>query len=305
MSWAGACVTVARRSKPGKPARLARAAPRPYGAAAKGDVNIYLELTREFNRGRTRAIICSGQAVVLHRLAVTSKDGDWILREDQETLDHVLATLAARGARYRFGAPLDLRWLSGGWSSHFEFMAPQMRVRTDFFTRPPRVTPVELAAVWREQEGRDPPFVDARVLAAMKQTDREKDWVVIGELARLLREPREQLLFSRSARDLIELARQHPALVTGAVRQRPLLAIFASGAPGREQVETALDAERRSSMRENERRLQAYRSASERLAQQWARLQGAVAGMDLRAAHERLVAEAGPLLPVRVPGGQP
>jgi len=43
--------------------------------------NIYLDLTREFNAGRLRVVICSGQAVVLHRLAVMSKDGDWILRD--------------------------------------------------------------------------------------------------------------------------------------------------------------------------------------------------------------------------------
>ena len=84
-------------------------------------MNIYLELTEDFNRGRQRAIICSGQAVVLHRLAIMSKDGDWILREDQDALSHVLSVLAARGATYRFGAPLDLRWLRHGWSSHLEF----------------------------------------------------------------------------------------------------------------------------------------------------------------------------------------
>ena len=34
--------------------------------------NIYLDLTREFNTGRLRCILSSGQAVVLHRLAVVS-----------------------------------------------------------------------------------------------------------------------------------------------------------------------------------------------------------------------------------------
>ena len=33
-------------------------------------MNIYLELTEEFNAGRLRCIISSGQAVVLHRLAI-------------------------------------------------------------------------------------------------------------------------------------------------------------------------------------------------------------------------------------------
>jgi hypothetical protein len=39
-------------------------------------MNIYLELTRKFNTGRGRAILAGGQAVVLHRLAIMSKDGD-------------------------------------------------------------------------------------------------------------------------------------------------------------------------------------------------------------------------------------
>jgi len=45
---------------------------------------VYLDLTEKFNRGRTRAILAGGQAVVLHRLAIMSKDGDWILREEPE-----------------------------------------------------------------------------------------------------------------------------------------------------------------------------------------------------------------------------
>ena len=48
--------------------------------------NPYVRLTHEFNEGRLRAVLASGQAVVLYRLAVMSKDGDWILREDDEAL---------------------------------------------------------------------------------------------------------------------------------------------------------------------------------------------------------------------------
>ena len=83
-------------------------------------MSIYLSLTRAFNEGALRAILSSGQAVVVHRLALMSKDGDWILRERPEALHHVLEVLQKRGARYRFGAPLDVRWMEGGWSSHFE-----------------------------------------------------------------------------------------------------------------------------------------------------------------------------------------
>ena len=90
--------------------------------------NPYLRLTAEFNRGRLRAVVSSGQAVVIHRLAVMSKDGDWILREDEEALEHVLEVLAERQACYRFGAPLDRRWLAGGWSAHLEHRAVGLRL---------------------------------------------------------------------------------------------------------------------------------------------------------------------------------
>jgi len=78
-------------------------------------VSISLDRTRQFNRGRTRAILAGGQAVVLHRLAIMSKDGDWILREEPETMEHILSVLEGYGARYRFGAPLDVGWLADGW----------------------------------------------------------------------------------------------------------------------------------------------------------------------------------------------
>lgn len=107
--------------------------------------NIYLDLTREFNHGRVRCILSSGQAVVLHQLAVMSKDGDWIVREDDESLTHVLTVLEGYGARYRLGAPLDKRWMAVGWSAHCEFVdqsgaSAPLRVRTDFVSRPPRLS---------------------------------------------------------------------------------------------------------------------------------------------------------------------
>lgn len=83
--------------------------------------NIYLELTNRFNEGKLRAVLSSGQAVVMHRMALASKDGDWIIREEAESLNTILSVLESYGATYRLGAPLDARWLSGGWSSHFEF----------------------------------------------------------------------------------------------------------------------------------------------------------------------------------------
>jgi hypothetical protein len=260
-------------------------------------VAIYLELTREFNAGALRAVICSGQAAVLHRLAIASKDGDWILREDSAALDHVLGVLARRGARYRFGAPLDVRWLAGGWSAHLEFRHSELRIRTDFFTRPPRVAPDELERMWAEQQGRDPPFTGARILAEMKKTDREKDYPFIGELARRMQDPRDRLLYSRSAVDLIELARRHPAEVRALSTQRPLLARIRAG---RRALAEAIQLEMLDLMEQDERRLAAYREASSAWADLWPALTRELDALPLRQAHARMTARAEGILPFGV-----
>jgi hypothetical protein len=257
-------------------------------------MSIYLELTRQFNAGVLRAILSSGQAVVLHRLAIMSKDGDWILREDTAALEHVLCALESRGARYRFGAPLDVGWLRGGWSAHFEFAHAELRVRTDFVTRPPRLSKPDLAALWEECRDRDVPYVDLRRLAELKKTNREKDYVVIGELARALPEPRDQMLYSRSARDLLALTRRFPGLAAALSSERPLLA---RAPEGLEALETALDAERRVLMRQNEERLRRYLEAAGPWRAAWPDIEQAIATLPLMRAHAHVVERAAALLP--------
>lgn len=258
--------------------------------------NLYLSLTEEFNAGRLRAVICSGQAVVLHRLAIMSKDGDWIIREDEEAIDHILSVLESHGSTYRFGAPLDLRWLRGGWSAHLEF-SDQFRVRTDFFTRPPRITPRELARIWQEQEGKSPPFINARDLALMKMTNREKDYVIIGELSRIMDSPSDKLRFSRSARDLILLGKEHPDLAAEMVEERPLLASLDKG---EERVAELLDQERRALIRKNEQRLDVRRKACENWLLKWPVLSAKMKKLPLRKAHQLMVEQAEQALPTQV-----
>jgi len=260
---------------------------------------VYQELTAAFNAGRLRAILSSGQAVVMHRLAIMSKDGDWIVREDDEALGHVRTVLAERGARYRFGAPLDPRWMAGGWSSHLEFRMEALRVRTDFVTRPPRITPEALGALWSKanRAGRDVPFTDAVTLAELKKTNRERDYAVIGELARLIEDPTDCLLLSRSARDLIELAEKHPDKLEPATMQRPLLRHVHDG---RDVLEAALDAERRELIHANERRLESYMEAASDWANAWPALSAQIASLPLAEAHVTLVARAKELLPFNV-----
>lgn len=264
--------------------------------------NIYLQLTDQFNVGRLRTILSSGQAVVLHRLAVMSKDGDWILREDEEAIDYVLGVLAQCNAVYRFGAPLDRRWLSGGWSTHLEFKLDDLRVRTDFVTRPPRIAAADLARMWQEQQARQFPFVDVRELIDLKKTNREKDYAVIGELARLLSDPAQQMLQSRSALDLIELADRHPDLVPRLVSQRPALRAIADG---RDRLDEALDVEKRFLIRANEQRLRAYLLAAEAWSSHWRTVQHRIADLPLQEAHQIVVAEAHGILPFTIGNDTP
>lgn len=256
--------------------------------------NPYVELTAAFNQGRLRAILSSGQAVVLHRLAVMSKDGDWILREDDEAMEHILNVLGERGARYRLGAPLDRRWLAGGWSAHLEHRRGRLRLRTDFVTRPPRLSTDELARVWEDAAAADLPVLGLEPLAKLKKTNREKDYAVIGELARQMQEPRSQLLFSRSARDLLQLAEVHRDLVEELAEQRPLLLRVEEG---RDALEEALDAERRTLMRANEKRLLAYREAMQAWTAVWPEVAAETAELPLAQAHAIVVERAEGVLP--------
>jgi hypothetical protein len=256
--------------------------------------NPYVRLTEELNAGRLRAILASGQAVVLYRLAVMSKDGDWILREDDEALSHVLATLARHGARYRFGAPLDARWLAHGWSAHLEFQDAGLRLRCDFVTRPPRVSTGALLELWRAPEQREVPIVTLGVLADLKKTNREKDYAVIGELARRMETPRLQALYSRSARDLMRLFDENRAAVEEAAIERPLLAHVGEG---REALERRLDEERRALIRLNEARLERYLAAAGRWSEEWPRLAKVLDSLPLPQAHAMMVERAERLLP--------
>jgi hypothetical protein len=257
-------------------------------------MNIYVELTKEFNRGRLRTIICSGQAVVLHRLAVMSKDGDWIIHEDEESVNYILNVLAGYGARYRFGAPLDIRWLKGGWSSHFEFRYNDLRVRTDFFSRPPRISSERLKKLWKEQETSALPFVNVLDLAELKKTNREKDYAVIGELARLMSNPRHQLLYTRSARDILKLAEEFPESIAELAKQRPLLSYTKEG---REKLEELLDKEKRTLIRQNENRLALYLKAAEEWTAKWPSTKKKLSDLPIFDAHKMLIKQAKGILP--------
>jgi hypothetical protein len=263
-------------------------------------MNIYVDLTNQFNDGYLRAILSSGQAVVLHRLAIMSKDGDWIVREDEKSLEYILMVLDRKCARYRFGAPLDKRWLAGGWSSHFEFIKEKIRIRTDFVSKPPRIDFARLAQIWVEQENRKLPFVDCKDLAQLKKTNREKDYAVIGELSRKMETEADTLRYSRSARDIISIFLQNPALVSQILAER---GIEPNACVNVETLEIALDAERRRLMHANERRLERYALAVEGWAEIWKNVEKETIGLSLLEAHKKITARAEGVLPFTIPAG--
>jgi hypothetical protein len=226
--------------------------------------NVYFDLTRAFNARGPAVALASGQAVVFYRVAIMSKDGDWVIREDAGACAGVLDVLAQRRAWYRPGAPLDVRWLSGGWSSHFEYRDDKgRRVRCDFFSRPPRVRRPEIDRIFALASG---PLlaVDVETLIRMKRTQREKDYAVIGALASRLPPEREVLLTTDPDR-LLALVSTH-----GRAIARP--AVRAALAGDRDAVVVALARERDRQQLADRARLSAYAAAAQPFAAAFASL---------------------------------
>ena len=216
--------------------------------------NIYFDLTRAFNRLEPTVALASGQAVVHYRVAIMSKDGDWVIRENADACERVLDVLAQHGAAYRPGAPLDPRWLSGGWSSHFEFSDDRgRRIRCDFFSRPPRVAAAAIERLFTTSNG---PFlvIDLESLIRMKHTLRAKDYAVIGALAAQLA-PEREIRFTTDPERVMHLAPVH-----GRGVDRP--AVQAAIAGDRDAVIIALAREQDARQQRDRRRLDAYAAAA-------------------------------------------
>ena len=257
--------------------------------------NIYFDLTEAFNANEPTVALASGQAVVYYRVAIMSKDGDWVIRETPEACSTVLRELEGRGSRYRPGAPLDVRWLAGGWSSHFEFFdARQRRVRCDFLSRPPRVSREAIDRLFAGA-GRSSTLnvVDLDALIAMKQTQRAKDYAVIGELATMLPPEREVELTTDPDR-ILALA---PAF--GRSSARPAVRAGATSS-SRHAVVVALAEEIDNLQQTDRRRVTAYELAARPYVQE-CRATG-IATLPVLEAHARMLDIAQRLLPRTIEG---
>jgi hypothetical protein len=206
----------------------------------------------------------------------------------------VLGELEARGARYRLAPPLDVRWLSGGWSSHFEFFdARKRRVRCDFVSRPPRVSRAAIDALFvRSEKPAALNVVDLATLIALKQTQRAKDYSVIGELATQLR-PEREIEVTTDPDRIIALAPMFGhASSRSAVRAAHV---------DRHAVVVAL-AEEIDTMQQLDRRRVAVYEATAQPYLEACRAQG-VSTLELRDAHARMLELAERLLPQTVEPG--
>ena len=114
-----------------------------------------------------------------------------------------------------------------------------------------------------------------------------------------MQETRDQLLYSRSANDLIEISKKHPDVVSKLMDQRPVLKKISEG---REKLEKELDAERRDLMHRNEKRLQAYMDASEKWLEIWPDIQKEIAGCNLLEQHKIIIDRAKNVLPTHLKG---
>jgi len=117
---------------------------------------------------------------------------------------------------------------------------------------------------------------------------------LIGELARWMKNPRDQLLYSRSARDLISICKKYPELVVEITSQRSILAEVPKG---QGSLEVALDRERRDLIRANESRLALYSQAAKKWRSHWQSIEKRIHDMTLADAHGIIVKEAETILP--------
>jgi len=125
------------------------------------------------SRGITCAIT-SGMACVHFGVAATTRDCDVLCTaakcDDFRTL---IAETSLRGTwpeyRGNISPPLDVRWMSGGWTAHFTWQTRPEETCLDVFSIAPRAS-----LPWEQQLAGI--YANPNVVAEMKRTNRDKDW---------------------------------------------------------------------------------------------------------------------------------
>jgi len=104
--------------------------------------------------------------------------------------------------------------------------------------------------------------------------------------------PGDQLLYSRSGFDLIQLCRDNPELAIRLSEERPLLSHVIGADAGPDLVAVALDAERRSLIKVDAVRIASYEKASAKWRDVWPNLRGQIEGLPLHESHAIVREEA-------------
>jgi hypothetical protein len=260
--------------------------------------NPYQQLQHEIMSAGAKVLLSSGQACVAYGIAAFSKDGDWVIEESDISCQAVLSVLERKGADYRRGAPLDVRWLAKGWTSHFEYMDGDIRARTDFCSRPPRIN--DIKRLWKDAvQKSDIGVVDAQSLIQLKLTRRSRDYIVIGALAEELglngNLPELALEYLQDYTPLAKAVKRWPQ--TAALSSREAVRLLLQDG-SRDDVVNSLARERDRMMEADEKRIQrmlrasaGYQEAFSTLKRSW-KQQGA----KLAQQHADLCSAAVPLL---------
>ena len=261
-------------------------------------MDFYAGLEAAFNQHQIDAILTSGQACIRYHLYRYSKDSDWVVKEAGAgaLLTLLTSTAGPSGTlpQYtkKFGAPLDERWLCGGWSSHLFYPEPDgspPSVRVDLFARPPRVANARRDAVTG--------VMAKGPLACMKKTQREKDWPYVHELGRLMlgEGDMEALLHIQDATELslaiAELGEPEAAIL----EKRPLLMKVGKISPA--DLDNLISVERRFWQTADKIRLRLYAEAWAKYGSALESLSPTVFTKPLPDQHNHLVELASSLLP--------
>lgn len=145
----------------------------------------YLTLVNTLRARGVTCAITSGMACVSYGIVPTTADCDVLCVPDGaaqvlQTLGEVALGEARAQYRGTVGAPMEPRWLSGGWTCHFYWNGPTEQAYLDIFGIPPRGS-----TAWAEEiQG---VYASPHTVAEMKRTQRDRDWPVATSLgARLL-----------------------------------------------------------------------------------------------------------------------
>jgi hypothetical protein len=217
--------------------------------------------TRLVNLLRTQGIACaitSGLACVNYGVVESTNDCDLLCDADASAafltiLESVRLGQAHASYRGATGAPLDARWLRGGWTSHFlwrSYGPPPSEAYLDVFGDPPRGT-----GDWRAHV--QEVYADRHTVAEMKRTNRERDWPYATALGvQMLTRGDERgwlhIFEPEVAESLAEQASPSPRIVAS----RPVLELI-----GDARLKQALHVEREYWAELNRQRLAIYQRA--------------------------------------------